>query len=332
MIRNRNKTERLNRTMKTIRLMLALLIVGLAQITQQMQGQTTLYSDGDFKLTLDGHMEVFAGTDNPYINDNSIHFGDLATMIRPMLKVDSKTWIAVFEPNISIIGIDNSNWLLQAAVGYKITSDLSVLVGRIMTPDIFRTPPARFNPLVRCPRFPYGVYGWGVQVKMEEEKWSFICDLTSDTNISFQDENSLDGLETSLGLSYAFDENWSLAGSYSYDFANFDSFAGIDFGYKEGPFTLRVVGYDNWNGPKDVVGAYTIATYLLTPHLEVHAGLDIQDGNGWSQTIGTRIFLTKDDKKADFRLDYIHKNRFDSQSKGSSPNAHDVVAAMRKRF
>ncbi len=319
------------RTMRTIRMMLVLLIAALQLQFQPAVGQTKVYTNGDFTFTLDGHTEAYAGTDNPYINEDGLHCGDFSTMVRPMLKFDSKTWIAVFEPNISIIGIDNSNWLLQAAAGYKITGDTSVLVGRIMTPEIFLTTPARFNPLVRSPRFPSGVYGWGVQVKKESEKWSLMWGATTDTTISFQDEDSFDGLETSMRLSYIIDEKWSLAGNYSYDFANFDSFAGIDIGFKNGPFTLRVVGYDKWNSPKDVVGAYTTAAYLLTPLVELHAGLDIQDGNGWSQTVGTRVFLT-DDKKLDFRLDYIYADGFGPQSKGSSLYRHTGVFAVRWRF
>ena len=304
---------------------LALVILALTSATAN--SQTTLYDKDGTKLVLDGHMEMMFGTDNPVINPDSIHFGSVGTMIRPIFRLNSDPLFAVLEPNISNIGVNNSNWLLQAAVGYKFTPDFSILAGRIMTSNIMLTPPARFNPLVRCPRFPMGVYGYGIQISDKlSEQLSLLWDFTTNTASSFQDQDRFDGLETSLRLAYNFNKEWSLAGNASYDFRYNDSFFGLDAEYKKGPLDIRLVGYDKErkNG-SDILGAYLIGSYLLTSWLEADCGLDVQQQRGISETIGLRIFFTED-KKTDLRLDYIHS------SESFGPYENSLVLGLRKRF
>ena len=194
-----------------------------------------------------------------------------------------------------------------------------------MTSNIFLTPAARFNPLVRSPRFPNGVYAWGVQMNHKTGPLGIMLDVTTDTSLSFQDENTFNGLESSLRVSYEFNSHWSLSGNLGHDFDKGDSLVGVDLGYKTGPFGLRLVGYNKWDDCLgDTLGIYSIATYDISHHLEAHAGLDLQNGNGSSQTVGFRYFFTED-RKIDARLDYIRTDDF-------GPKENVFVAGLRWRF
>jgi hypothetical protein len=277
------------------------------------------------KFTLDGFVSAEYGTDiTP--NPDALHFGEVCTTMRPIIKIEKGSWFFTFEPSLSLIHVEDSNWLLQAMLGYKVSDDLTIQFGRIMTSSIYLTPAGRFNPLVRCPRVPIGVYGYGVQIVKTWGDFKLITDFTADTGVSFQNPGSDQGFETSSRLSYAFNENWSLAGDVIYDFTTERLAGGFDAEYKNGPFDVRLVGYAKSDQDAgETFGSYVIATYRINELLEVHAGLDIQSEKGSSQTIGGRVFFF-DDKKTDLAVDYIHG----SDEFGFKEST--VALRLRKRF
>lgn len=271
------------------------------------------------KFTLGGYTQVEYGTDNPAINENSLHLGDIQTTIRPILIWEKGDFKFYFESDFSGVAIDNSNWLKEAWVGYKPNDSLSMRAGRIPRTTIILTPPPASLPLVRYPRVPENIYGWGAQITKKWSNFTLMWDVTTDSDVSFQNQGAFDGIESSLRLQYNLTKNWFIAGSVAYDFDNSDTFGAVNLGYTSDKWNLNAVAYAKDN----VQGGFVMATYRVCKPFEVHGGIDVQNKNGSNQVLGTRFFFGER-SNTDLTVDYIHSDFKEDE--------HTLAVRLRYRF
>lgn len=204
-------------------------------------------------------------------------------------------------------------------MGYQFDETLSLRIGRIPRSVIILTPHPKNLPLVRFPRVPENIFGWGAQAVKTWGDWSARWDVTTDTDQSFQNPNSFDGLESSLRLQYDFADGWFLAGSLAHDLNDYQTFYALNLGYASEKWGLNAVTYTK----ESTRGGFVMVTYRLSELVELHGGVDAQYKSGSNQVLGARFFLG-DDGKTDLTIDYIHSN--------FKADEHAVGIRLRRRF
>ena len=229
---------------------------------------------------------------------------------------------------IEAVDLDDSgkNWLREAKVSYQANEDWVLYAGRIFLAGGFPLPGPANVETVRFPRMPFACYAYGVQARGNLGSGvSLISDVNGKSGVSFDSDENWDRLESSTRLQKKITKDLFLAGTVvvSDDFGGFV----LDSEYRIGKACLRGAGYTKYEEvadgkAKDTKGFYTYAGYEVLTGVELHAQYDHQVSADDIWTVGTRVWVPKD--QVSLTVDY---EVVDGQS-----DDNRVVARVEARF
>jgi len=129
------------------------------------------------------------------------------TNLRLLGNLDRKRLGVGFVFNFADLQEPNGNWLRQLYGKVKLTDSLELRVGRLLLSvgnGNAMPGPFKWETVLYPHSLPFAPYGYGVQLRWNNEDWSGIADLTGSSSVPFDDLKSLQSLEFSGRLKRTF--------------------------------------------------------------------------------------------------------------------------------
>lgn len=226
--------------------------------------------------TDDLNVQVWGWTWSTY--DFETEEGDPLSMWRVRATVDTQTPFGAFVELDLTNGTElEDNLVRQAFVTYSPSgASWDIAAGRLFLAAYGTTPPPFLLGTARYMRYPFHVYGTGVQYHYADNGWDLKADVSGETNTLFDEGDQFDTLSASLRLRRDLSETLEV-GVVLQTTANFDGIA-LETTWQPSPeHYVNAVAYTT-DGDTERTGGYLFYGYRpIGDSLEFHAQLDYQE-------------------------------------------------------
>ncbi len=249
---------------------LMLLLVAPAVLAQELIPEIKL---GDAKLTIKGFAQATCALGVAPVSDGEFDWIELRTR----LTLSWQKWDVCTEFNFADLQESGGNWLRELNVGYKLSDDWRLSVGRLFLPGGFATPPHFKLETVNYPSaVPFNCYATGLMLEGKlKGDWTLKAAISGASGLSFDDKGCWENPEFSARLEKKL-ESGSVAGTLQVSSASCRTAADFTWQATKRSLLRGEISYvDNASGKvSNSVGAYLLAAYKPLTWLELHSQLD----------------------------------------------------------